>query len=124
VLSERLEAQRKELDEERAAVEKRIEVLSDEEEKFAAGLEAGSISEEQAKLVKMYASMPPDDAAALLDRMPAETVAAMLLQMRDRQAAQIMGALDKGKAAEVGKLLWAGGEDSPASQPAEPAAAP
>jgi flagellar motility protein MotE (MotC chaperone) len=66
----------------------------------------------------MYASMPPDDAAALLDRMPSETVATMLLKMRDRQAAQIMGELDKGKAAEVGKLLWTGGEDSPASQPA------
>ncbi len=130
LLNERLEAQRRELDEQRAAVERRIEDLVDEEKKLAAkrseelGLEPGAMSEEQTRLIKMYGSMSPDDAAALLDRMPDETVATMLLQMRDRQAAQIMGALDKGKAVEVGKLLWTGGEESPASQPAEPAATP
>ncbi len=116
LLSERLEAQRKELDEERASVEKRIEDLKEQERASTQALTGGSMSDEQTRLLKMYGGMPPDDAASLLDKMPDETVATILLQMRDRQAAQIMGALDKDKAAEIGKLLWSGGEAAPESQ--------
>ena len=84
------------------------------------------MGEKQARLVKMYESMPPDDAAALLDDMSDETVARMLLRMRDRQAAQIMGALDKDKASKVARLLWAedGPRDLSATEPAEPVSAP
>jgi flagellar motility protein MotE (MotC chaperone) len=132
VLSERLEAQRKELDEERASIEERLEDLKKQgrtaAEKRAEALRntklkglAEPMSDEQARLVKMYGSMPPDDAAALLDKMPDEMVAAILLQMRNRQAAQVMGELDKDKAAEVVKLLWSVGEAAPV---AELAAAP
>lgn len=129
--NERLAAQQKELDAQRAMLEQRIEELRAEPKRLAAEKEAGSqptleptvISGEMLQLVKMYESMPPDDAAAVLDKMPDQTVAQVLLQLRGRQAAQIMGALDKDKAAVVGKLLAA--EDGVKKLPKpEPVAAP
>ncbi len=130
LLNERLKAQREELGEQTALLEDRIEDLRAEEKKLDAwrtgGLGPGAMSGKQARLVKMYGSMAPDDAAALLDDMSDETVARMLLRMRDRQAAQIMGALDKDKASKVARLLWAedGPRDLSATEPAEPVSAP
>ena len=46
--------------------------------------------------------------ASVLDGMPDATVAQILLQMRGRQAAQIMGSLSANKAAEVSKMLASG----------------
>ena len=131
--NERLAAQQMEMDAQRAVLEQRIEELRAEPKRLAAEKEAEPqpalepeptvISGEMLQLVKMYESMPPDDAAAVLDKMPDQTVAQVLLQMRGRQAAQIMGALDKDKATVVGKLLSA--EDGIKKLPKpEPVAAP
>jgi len=112
---ERLAAQQKELDAQRALLEQKMEELKVEGKKQAAAREAASVPEsgaelvpitgEMLQLVKMYESMPPDDAAAVLDKMPDQTVAQVLLQLRSRNAAQIMGELDEEKAAAVSKLL-------------------
>ncbi len=106
-LSSKLESQRKELEADRADIERRLEKLKAEFQLSGAG-RAGALSEEMALLVKMYENMPPEDAAAVLDNLPDSTVAQLLLQMRGRQAAQIMGELETNKAAEVSKLLVIG----------------
>ena len=127
--NERLAAQQMEMDAQRAVLEQRIEELRAEPKRLAAEKEPEPqteptvISEEMLQLVKMYESMPPDDAAAVLDKMPDQTVAQVLLQLRGRQAAQIMGALDTDKATVVGKLLAAEDGVKKLHKP-EPVAAP
>ena len=106
-LAERLETQRRELDAERTALGKQLREL-----KAAVGpaseAEAAGIGKEMAKLVKMYEAMPPEEAAAVLENLPDATVARVLLHMRGRQAAQVMGSLNPNKAADVSKLLTSG----------------
>jgi flagellar motility protein MotE (MotC chaperone) len=135
IRSERLAAQQKELDAQRAMLEQRIEEFRDDAKTTTAERAAGHkplsepepepipITEEMLQLVKMYENMAPDDAAAVLEKMPDETVAQVLLQMRGRQAAQIMGELDEVKATEVGKLLAARDGIKKLPKP-EPVAAP
>ncbi len=100
-LNARLEAQRGELKAERALIEARIKELKTESEAAS----EGKPTAEMALLVKMYENMQPEQAAAVMDDLPGQTVARMLLHMRGRQAGQIMGALKTDKAAEVSKLL-------------------
>lgn len=97
-LAARLTMQRRELEADRTLIEKRLETLKPE-------LAQSSTSEEMTRLVKMYEGMEPEQAAAILESLPNPTVAQILLQMRGRQAAGIMGSLSAGKAAGVSKLL-------------------
>lgn len=109
-LSERLQAQRKELDKDRILLERRIRELRAGQAAVPGSerrLGRAAMSEEMLQLIKMYESMPPEDAADVLDNMPDQTVAEILLQIRSRQAAQIMGSLDKNKAVQVSRLLSA-----------------
>jgi len=108
-LNARIESQRKELE---VLIEQRLEELRAGAPAARIpgsehGSESAALSKEMALLVRMYESMPPEQAAAVLDNMPESTVAQILLQMRGRQAAQVMGALNADKAAEVSKLLTA-----------------
>jgi flagellar motility protein MotE (MotC chaperone) len=52
-------------------------------------------------LIKIYEGMEPEEAAALLEQLPDEAVAGILLQMRRRQASQVMQALSTGKGVAV-----------------------
>lgn len=99
-LNAKIQAQRKEVEEQQALLERRIGELKAETE-----AERSATSREMQQLVKMYEGMAPEDAAGVLDNMPDPTVARVLLQMRSRQAAQIMGSMNRDKAAEVSKLL-------------------
>lgn len=91
-LASRLAMQRREIEADRTLIEERLETLKPE-------------SEEMTRLVKMYEGMEPEEAAAILQSLPDQTVARILLQMRGRQAGRIMGALSAGKAASVSTLL-------------------
>lgn len=97
-LAARLAMQRRELEGDRTLIEKRLETLKPE-------LAQSLTSKQMAKLVKMYEGMEPEQAAAILESLPDPTVAQILLRMRERQAAPIMGSLSAGKAAGISKLL-------------------
>jgi len=98
----RLQTQRGEMKSERAMIERLLEELKAKTDALS---EPAVISEEMVALVKIYEGMPPEDAASVLDTMPDATVVQILLQMRGRQAAQIMSSLDADKAAEVSKMF-------------------
>jgi flagellar motility protein MotE (MotC chaperone) len=128
-MTQRLEIARKELEEQRAMLERRIETLKAEAEAEAektapeppASEEPRVASEEMLKLIKMYENMPPEDAAEVLENLDDPMVAQMLLQMRNRQAARIMESMDRIKAAEVSRLLSEGKipGHTPAPEPTE-----
>jgi flagellar motility protein MotE (MotC chaperone) len=97
----RLATQRRELEAERASIERQLRGFD-----LGPGLAPiDRETESLAKLVKMYEGMPPEEAASILESLPDPVVARLLIQMRNRQAAQIMGSLRADKAAEVSKLL-------------------
>lgn len=52
-------------------------------------------------LIKIYEGMEPEEAASLLEQLPDEAVADILLQMHRRQASQVMQALSTGKGVAV-----------------------
>ncbi len=97
-LAAKLAMQRRELEADRTLIAKQLETLRP-------GLGPSSTSEEMTKLVKMYEGMEPEQAAVILESLPDPTVARILLQMRGRQAAPILGSLSAGKAAGISKLL-------------------
>ena len=99
-LEKRVEAQRRELAAERIAIDKQLEELKSITEDRESAMSA-----EAAKFIRMYESMAPEEAAAILENLPDSTVAEILFQMRGRRAAQIMESLSPGKAAEVTKLI-------------------
>jgi flagellar motility protein MotE (MotC chaperone) len=99
-LAERLEQQRRELETERSAIQSQLEKLESLTE-----AEAAARNEKTARLVKMYETMAPEQAAAVLENLPDATVADILFQMRERRAAQIMDSLSPDKAADVTKLI-------------------
>ncbi|MBI4831246.1 MAG: hypothetical protein HY801_06765 [Candidatus Lindowbacteria bacterium] len=124
-LTARLETERRELEAERSLVEQKIQELKLQEEKLKAlrqkpvakpepppkrkpePVRLPTPSEDMLKLVKVYEAMPPEDAAPVLENLPDTATAQILLQMRRRQASQIMGLLTPDKAASVSKLLTA-----------------
>jgi len=91
-------------------------VLSEEFNKLSglrAGIEqaAGQVEAEQArslkKLAKVYEAMPPKDAAAILSGMDVDIVLEVLRNMKERPAAQVLAALDPGRAAALSNMLSA-----------------
>jgi len=119
-LNKRLDAQRKELERQQALLDERIEELV-QAEVPEPGIEQAPLTREMLSLIKMYESMSPEEAAAVLSNMPDSTTAQILLQMRGRQAAQIMASLNADKATEISKLLAAhdGVKKLPKPEPAE-----
>jgi flagellar motility protein MotE (MotC chaperone) len=53
------------------------------------------------ELIKIYEGMEPEEAASVLEQLPDEVVADILLQMRRRQASQVMQELSTGKGVAV-----------------------
>ena len=114
-MSGRLDASRRELEEQRILLERRIEELKIESARAAEPVSGNGararqlgVSEETFKLIKMYETMPPEDAAEVLEGMSDSVVAGLLLKIRDRQAARIMESMDKEKASAVSRLLLSG----------------
>ena len=60
------------------------------------------------KLAKMYEAMPAKEAASILSGMDLEIVLSVLRQMKDRQAAKIMAALDPSRAAALSGMMSSG----------------
>ena len=68
--------------------------------------QADSVDQEHAKrLSKIVESMKPADAAAVMNRLNNRTNAELLLSMKQRQAAKILAAMPKDRAAEVARYL-------------------
>ena len=59
------------------------------------------------KLSKVYEAMPPKDAAAILSGMDVDIVLEVLRNMKERPAAQVLAALDPGRAAALSNMLSA-----------------
>jgi flagellar motility protein MotE (MotC chaperone) len=104
-LAARLEMQREEFEAERALIEEQLKALEPAPEPEPEPVPEPGPSEELVKLAKLYEGMPPDEAAAILENLPNETVARIIPLMRRRSAAMIMESMDPGKAAEVSTLL-------------------
>lgn len=102
-LTARLEMQHKEFEAERALIEEQLRALEPKQEPEPEQ-EPGP-SDELVKLAKLYEGMPPDEAATILENLPNETVARLILLMRRRSAAMIMESMDPGKAADISGLL-------------------
>lgn len=91
-------------------------VISEEFNKLSglrAGIEqaAGQVESARAhslkKLAKVYEAMPPKDAAAILSGMDVDIVLEVLRNMKERPAAQVLAALDPGRAAALSNMLSA-----------------
>jgi flagellar motility protein MotE (MotC chaperone) len=91
-------------------------VLSEEFNKLSslrAGIDlaAGEVAVERTrslkKLAKVYEAMPPKDAAAILSGMDVDIVLEVLRNMKERPAAQVLAALDPGRAAALSNMLSA-----------------
>jgi flagellar motility protein MotE (MotC chaperone) len=68
--------------------------------------QADSVDQEHARrLSKIVEMMKPADAAAVLNRLNNRTNAELLLSMKQRQAAKILAAMPKDRAAEVARYL-------------------
>ena len=104
-LAARLEIQHKEFEAERALIEEQLKALEPKPEPEPEPEPEPGPSDELIKLAKLYEGMPPDEAATILENLPNETVARLILLMRRRSAAMIMESMDPGKAAEVSILL-------------------
>lgn len=57
------------------------------------------------RMARIFAAMKPQEAAAVLGHMPDEEVRLVLLQIAERQAAQILGAFDPDRAAELTRIV-------------------
>lgn len=53
------------------------------------------------KLAKVYAAMPPAQAAALLDRLDTEVATALIVRMKDRKSAAVLAAMSSERALRV-----------------------
>ena len=115
-MSKALELRESELLEMEGAVEVEKAVLAEEYSKLE-GLRRkldgslGQMEEVQLKsvkkLAKMYEAMPPKEAAGILSGMDLEIVLSVLRQMKERQAAKIMAALDPSRAAALSGMMGA-----------------
>lgn len=85
-------------------------------QELAGGLEAGAqarTAEQQAataKLAKVYEAMAPAKAAPILAALEQDVTLDILRQMKERQAAAVLAAMDAGIAAQLSTLLSAKGE--------------
>ncbi|RJP14975.1 MAG: hypothetical protein C4520_20595 [Candidatus Abyssobacteria bacterium SURF_5] len=98
VLDTRLKQQRDELAKDKKRLDEQLRALEE-----AVGAQSGPAfgKERMTELVKIYEGMEPEGAASLLENLPDQTVAEILLQMRRRQAAQVMESLSIAKGVAV-----------------------
>jgi len=85
--------------------EKKLNLLSKENEKLKQEPKKKKATENLKKLVKKYESMKPLKAAKILYRMPDDEVVKILKGMKNRQAAKILTALPPQKASKLSLLL-------------------
>jgi flagellar motility protein MotE (MotC chaperone) len=108
VTTSRMQAERKDLEAERTALDKRLRELRPAAEPGSAAVPVKA-DEQMTAVAKMYEGMPPEEAAAVLENMPDEEVARILVSLRQRQAGQILGSMSADKAAAVTRLLMPSG---------------
>lgn len=65
-------------------------------------------SERLAKLAAVYGAMRPEVAAPIIQELPDVTIAAIFTQMKERQAAKILGAMPPDRAAEISRRMGRG----------------
>jgi len=113
-LNQRLELRESELLEMEGAVEVEKAVLAEEYGKLEVlrrklDSSMGQVEEARLKsvkkLAKMYEAMPPKEAASILSGMDLEIVLSVLRQMKERQAAKVMAALDPSRAAALSGMM-------------------
>ena len=116
-LSRTLEVREGDVLEMESAVEVEKAVLAEEYNKLEALCRRlddsmGQVEEAQLKsvkkLAKMYEAMPAKEAASILSGMDLEIVLGVLRQMKDRQAAKVMAALDPSRAAALSGMMSSG----------------
>ncbi|CUQ67104.1 MotE family protein [Candidatus Nitrospira inopinata] len=117
---ERLLALRAEVDKllaQNEAMAKRIETAVAKEEQRAAGQKTAQAKallekerlalEQKAQLAKMYETMPPEDAAARLERMPERTAIQILRLVKTKTAGAILAQVKPERAAKLTEQLLA-----------------
>lgn len=117
---ERLLALRDEVDKllaQNEAMAKRIETAVAKEEQRAAGQKTAQAKallekerlalEQKAQLAKMYETMPPEDAAARLERMPERTAILILRLVKTKTAGAILAQVKPERAAKLTEQLLA-----------------
>jgi flagellar motility protein MotE (MotC chaperone) len=101
-LAERVNQQKQELEAEMAKLDKQLDTIQKETESRG---ETAAGNARVTDLVKIYEGMEPEEAAAILENLPDEQVADILLRMRRRQAAQVMQSLSTEKGVAVSAYI-------------------
>jgi flagellar motility protein MotE (MotC chaperone) len=79
-----------------------LKKLKQEIEAFAKGLDAKK-KEQLVRVVKMYESMPAEEAAKAMARLDDDTAIQILTTIKSRNAGQILGLMDPGRVASLSK---------------------
>lgn len=115
---ERISHQREQLEALKSEIEEKIEALSKIQQQIAADLDKkeAALSEKEQKqkaaeeakirmLSKVYASMKPKQAAAIIDKMDIEVIEKVFLQMKGEQVGNILSYVEKDRAAKISERL-------------------
>jgi len=115
---ERIKHQREQLEALKSEIEAKIEALSKIQQQIAADLdkkeavlsdqEQKQRAAEEAKirmLSKVYASMKPKQAAAIIDKIDIEVIEKVFLQMKGEQVGNILSYVEKDRAAKISERL-------------------
>ena len=118
---ERIEHQRAQLEALKAEIEAKVDMLAKIQQEIAADLdkkeaalgekEKQQKAAEEAKikmLSKVYASMKPKEAAAIIDKMDIEIIEKVFLQMKGEQVGSILSYVEKDRAAKISERLAEG----------------
>lgn len=81
-----------------------IEAKIKQNEELKAQLEKAQ-AENYQRLAKIYESMPPEEAAARIEKLDEETATTLLLAIKPRQAAKILANVNPEKAAALSKRI-------------------
>jgi flagellar motility protein MotE (MotC chaperone) len=115
---ERINHQREQLVALKSEIEAKIESLSKIQQQIAADLDKKEavLSEKEQKrkaaeeakirmLSKVYASMKPKQAAAIIDKIDIEVIEKVFLQMKGEQVGNILSYVEKDRAAKISERL-------------------
>ncbi len=105
VINKELERRLKKIEEEKRALEterRRLEELKKQREQVEVRPEEHKDVE---KWVAIINKTSPDEAGAMMNQLDARLVAKIMLRLKERQAAQILEAMDPQKSAEVSKII-------------------
>ncbi len=125
--AERLNQQRAQLEALKVEIEEKIDALSKIQQQIAADLDKkdAAITEKEQKqkaaeeakirmLSKVYASMKPKQAAAIIDKMDIEIIEKVFSQMKGEQVGNILSYVEKDRAAKISERL---AESNPSAAP-------